>query len=123
MRGAAKLCVPSSHLGKDLTCVNLNSAHEDTCWAVTQPKKMLAAHTGWSGLPGKIWKEKQGGRKSTFLMPRLQSFADTYIINKISVPGTRNGLVPHRRARSSLGDCAVIAIPLDGVGWLSGGLA
>lgn len=28
------------------------------------------------------------------MIPHLQSFADAYIINKISVPGTRNGLVP-----------------------------
>ena len=53
----------------------------------------------------------------------FDTFADSYIINKISVPGTRNGLIPHGRARSSVGGCAVIAIPLDGVRWLSGGLA
>lgn len=66
---------------------------------------------------GAPWEDPEGkaeGRKSAFLMSHLQSFADGYIINKISVPGTGNGPVLHGRARSSVGDCAAVVIPLDG---------
>lgn len=36
------------------------------------------------------------------------SSADCYIINKISVQGTGNGLEPHEMASFGAGDCAVI---------------
>lgn len=56
-------------------------------------------------------------------MPPSTSSTDCYIINKISVPWTGNGLEPHGRTSFSVGDCAVIVLPLDRVGWLSGNLA
>lgn len=50
---------------------SMSFEQRDTCWAVARPEKMLAAHTGWSGLHGTVWKEAAEGRENAFLMSRL----------------------------------------------------
>lgn len=48
------------------------------------------------------------GRENRFFDAPSTSSADCYIINKISISETGNGLKPHGRVSFSAGDCAVI---------------
>lgn len=57
----------------------------------------------WDNLEGSSRREG----KCFFDIPSV-SYTGCYIINKISVPGTGNGLEPREEASFSSGDCAVI---------------